>query len=152
MGVAIYLVIGVPASGKSWVCEQLTAQFEYAPHDAYISGTSKTNSYIAAIVRAHKVATKPLLIETPFSVSQIKEPLEAHGYNVVSVFIIEDDKTLEERYKARERKPIPLGHLTRQRTYKDRALTTQAFYGTSDAVLAYLKNAAPQAKDKLPWE
>lgn len=151
MGVAVYLVIGVPASGKSWVCEQLTAQFEYVPHDAHI-GAKTNNDYIAAIVRAHKVATKPLLIETPFSVSQIKEPLEAHGYIVKSVFIIEDDKTLEERYKVRERKPIPLGHLTRQRTYKDRALTTQAFYGTSDAVLAYLKNAAPQAKGKLPWE
>jgi hypothetical protein len=143
----IYMVIGCPGAGKSWVCSQLTQQYEYVPHDTY----KDSNAYIAAIVRQSKTATKPLLIETPFSVSQIKEPLEKHNYRVAPVFIIEDPQVIRDRYRARESKPIPEGHLTRQITYEQRAKDWHAYRGTSAAVLAFLKNAVPQPH-RFPWD
>lgn len=134
----IYLVVGVPASGKSWVCEQLRELYAYVRHDDFIGG-----NYVNEIVGEAKQSDKPVLCETPFSVSQIKDPLEAKGFNVTQVFIIESDTTLKERYLARDGKPIPAGHLTRQTTYEMRAREGHAFYGTSAAVLEYLKTRAP---------
>jgi len=134
----IYMVVGVPASGKSWVCSQLADEFFYVAHDAFMD----TNKYLEAIRIGMQMASKPLLIETPFSVSQILEPLQKRGYRVHPVFIIESDKTLETRYRTRENKPIPTQHLSRQRTYAERAQKLQAFSGTSGDVLRYLQHAA----------
>lgn len=133
MNKQIYLVVGAPGSGKTWVCNQLSQQFEYVPHDLYPKG------YIDVIQEYNKIAVKPLLIETPFSVSKIVEPLTAKGFNVVPVFIVETPQVTAERYEAREGKPIPQGHLTRIETYKQRAQELKAFSGTSNEVLSYLK-------------
>lgn len=135
----IYLVVGVPCAGKSWVCEQLGALYSYVRHDDY----KDTNKYIAAIVGAAAASSKPLLIETPFSMSQLVEPLESHDYKVTPVFIIEDSDTLRQRYKARERKDIPAGHLTRQETYTRRGEELRAFRGPSEAVLHHLQHLRP---------
>lgn len=142
-----YMVVGCPGSGKSWVCGQLREAFHYVPHDDH----RDTNKYLAAIVRASDIADKPLLIETPFSMSQILEPLQTHGFSVHCVFIQEDEGVIEGRYRAREGKQIPAGHIARQRTYAERARTMQAFAGTSGAVLSYLKNEAPNMI-RYPWE
>lgn len=149
MPVPVYMVIGCPGSGKSWVCRQLTEQYYYVPHDDHMGKNS--NRYIAAIVSASKIAAKPLLIETPFSVSQIKEPLEAHDYHVTPVFILEQPEVISQRYLGREGHPIPAGHLSRQQTYRERADKWQSYRGTSAEVLAYLKNAVPAVR-KWPWE
>jgi hypothetical protein len=140
----VYMVIGCPGSGKTWVCAQLIRQYQYVRHDSFIGA-----NYVAEIVRQSKTAAKPLLIETPFSVSQIKDPLELQGFRVTPVFIQELPIVIMKRYLAREGKPIPTGHLARQTTYMARALEWQSFHGTSDAVLAYLKNAVPEV---WPWE
>lgn len=140
----IYLVVGVPCAGKSWVCEQLRDLYTYVRHDDYMD----TNKYLAAIVRASAASSRPLLVETPFSMSQLVEPLEKHGYRVEPVFIIEDDNTLKQRYRNRERKEIPAGHLTRQRTYMERAAKLDAFAGSSADVLSWLR----QKTWKYPWE
>jgi predicted ABC-type ATPase len=129
----VYLVVGVPGSGKSWVCNQLKDQFDYVPHDLYPKG------YIEAIQEYSKIALKPLLIETPFSVSKIVEPLTAKGFEVTPVFIIETVDVTSERYLKREGKPIPQGHLTRIATYIQRAIDLNAVWGTSEEVLTYLK-------------
>lgn len=142
----IYLVIGCPGVGKSWVCNQLRELYEYVRHDDYI----QPNAYLAAIVRQAKIATKPLLIETPFSVSQVKEPLEKHGYQITPIFIIEEPDTIRQRYRARENKPIPEGHITRQGTYLSRAIEWQAFRGSSEQALTYLRKRAPTPK--FPWD
>ncbi len=131
----IYMVVGCPGSGKSWVCAQLREQFEYVRHDNFLN----TNIYISAIQQAHAKATKPLLIETPFSMSQLLEPLQSHGSKVECVFIQEVPGVIEARYRARESKIIPAGHLARQRTYAERAKAMQAFVGTSAQVLEYLR-------------
>lgn len=132
-----YMVVGCPGSGKSWVCDQLKDQFEYVHHDLYIG--MHGDRYVHAIVEASKSAKKPLLIEAPFSISAIAEPLEKKGFKITKVFIQEKPDVIAERYRAREKKEIPRGHLTRQKTYAERAKVTKSFQGTSTQVYEYLK-------------
>lgn len=141
----VYMVVGCPGSGKTWVCEQLRDRFTYVPHDDHIGG-----NYVREIKRQAEHAIKPLLIETSFSMAIVEDPLKMAGFHVECVFIQEAPGVIEERYKAREGKPLPEAHLTRQRTYKARAIERNAFHGTSEAVLAYLGNASPRSK--YPWE
>lgn len=134
----IYLVIAVPGSGKTWVCRQLVELFEYVPHDDYLG--PKNVAYVSAIVTAARAAQKPLLTEAPFSVSEIKEPLERAGFPVIPVFIFEEVPVILDRYWHREGgKAFPKQHLTRMQTYRQRCWQWQAFGGTSEEVLAHLK-------------
>lgn len=131
----IYLIVGTPGSGKSWVCEQLKDKFEYIPHDSH----PKLIEYLNLAKTFASDGDKPVLIETPFSVSMILGPLDKAGYEVTPVFIIEDEQTTSNRYETREGKEIPQGHLTRIQTYRERAHELQAFSGTSEEVLKYLQ-------------
>lgn len=133
----VFLVVGCPGSGKTWVCEQLTEKFHFVPHDDYLDANGR--DYVPALVQAARQATMPVLAEAPFSVSQILDPLDDYGIEVVPVFILEDEAVLKERYHAREGKEIPKGHLTRQRTYESRARELDAFSGTSEEVLQFLE-------------
>lgn len=137
----IFLVIGVPSSGKSWVCEQLSDLFHYVPNDDYIG-----EDYGAALIKAAHVAALPVLAEAPFGISELKERLEAEEIEVVPVFIIEEDDILAERYEAREHREIPKGHLSRQRTYVTRAEEYGAFSGTSEEVLEHLRTLTPGSR------
>jgi hypothetical protein len=136
----IYLVVGVPGSGKSWVCDQLKHQFEYVHHDGFIGHIAHPEVYVDAILEKAAEATRPLLTEAPFSIRAIKDPLEWAGHKVVPVFIIEDPDVVTARYWKREGRHIPKGHLTRMRTYADRARESRAFQGTSSQVLEHLKS------------
>lgn len=138
----IYLIAGVPAAGKSWALEQLTELFEYVHHDLYIGMTGE--AYFDAIKRAAETATRPLLVEAPFSISQTKDPLEEAGFEVVPVFILADPEELERRWDDRGEvsEKTRKGHLSRQRTYQARAEEWGAFQGTSEEVLEYLKAVA----------
>jgi hypothetical protein len=131
----IYLLVGCPCSGKSWVMSQLSTAYECIPHDLYIG-----QDYVGAIASRIDKATKPLLIETPFSMSVIVGPLEALGHKVTPVFIIESKPILEKRYNEREGKSMPKGHLTRTNTYLQRARDGDHFYGDSEQVLNYLRS------------
>lgn len=133
----IWMVVGCPGSGKSWVCEQLEDKFEYVHHDLYIKMAGDT--YVKEIIKRSKDATKPLLIEAPFSMRAIMEPLQEKGFKVIPVFIQEKPEVISDRYLKREKKEIPKGHLTRQNTYLERAKEIGAFVGTSDQVLNHLK-------------
>jgi hypothetical protein len=95
------------------------------------------NVYVAEIVR--QAGTKPLLIESPFWVSEIKGPLEQQGFQVTLIFIQEDLLVIHDRYFRREHKVIPKGHLTLQGTFKKGADACGAFQGTSSECLAHLK-------------
>ncbi len=129
----IYLLVGSPSSGKTWVAKQLKQKFTVLEHDAYIG-----KDYTKALADA-EYGNKAVLAETPFSMSAIMDPLQKQGIIVEPIFIIETANTLKERYKAREGKEIPKGHLTRTNTYLDRARLGGHFYGTSEEVLKYLK-------------
>jgi Fe-S cluster assembly ATPase SufC len=135
----IYLLVGVPGSGKSWVCEKLTDKFEYVHHDGYIY-LKQPGAYVKAILDIAPKATKPLLCEAPFSVSETQEPLQLAGHKVTPVFIVEQPQVVAERYMKREKKPIPKGHLTRMQTYLRRAIEHGHFFGGSQAVLEYLRS------------
>ena len=132
-----YMVVAVPGSGKTWVCEQIMHLFEYVHHDLYVGMAGGT--YVKAIMKASLTAEKPLLIEAPFSISQIKDPLEERGFKIIPVFIIEQPAVIAARYRKREQKSIPTQHLTRMRTFAERAKKWKAFAGTSSEVLAHLK-------------
>lgn len=132
----IYLLVGVPGTGKSWVCDQLQDQYEVVRHDDFING-----GHIAAIMQAADGA-RPVLTETPFSMSRIIEPLTEAGYAVIPVFVIEDEELLERCWDSRGTPfSVRKGHMTRQNTYMDRAKSSGAFCGDSVTVLNYLKIA-----------
>lgn len=131
----VTLLVGVPGSGKSTVCEQLDHIYTYVPHDDYKGNSS---GHKETILRAAINGDKPVLTETPFSISDMKDPLESCGLTVRTVFILEDPKVLAARYKDREGKEIPKGHLTRQETYRKRAEESNSFAGTAKDVLEYL--------------
>lgn len=135
-----FMVVACPGAGKTWVCEQLKELFDYVHHDLFIG--MEGDRYVREIIQRSLKATKPLLIEAPFSISQIKDPLERQGFDVVPVFIQEDANTIRERYFNREKKEIPKGHITRQATYLDRANQWGSFRGTSTQVLEHLKRKA----------
>lgn len=141
MACAASLVVGCPGSGKSWVCEQLTDRYHYVPHDQFVA--TSHGAYLGAIIRHSRTATRRLLIETPFSVSKIMEPLHGMGISVLPVFIQEHPEVIRQRYWAREGRDIPPGHLTRQETYRQRAEALGAFQGTSSQVLAHLRKLVP---------
>lgn len=130
----IILIAGVPGSGKTWVTDQLTNEYEVMKHDDYIN-----HNYVNAIIREARNEGKPILIETPFSISQIIEPIQKVRLKVEVVCIIEDESVLEDRYMKREFTIIPMGHLTRNQTYYDRAQDKGYFYGPSESVLKHLK-------------
>lgn len=134
----IYLLAGVPASGKTWICEQLKDTFDHVSHDDYI-GKHHDTRYVSAIVRMQDLATKPILIETPFSISKILDPLTSFGYDIEVVFVIEEPTMLEQRYIERGGLAYSKGNFTRQETYMARAKEWDCFFGTSNEVFEYLK-------------
>jgi hypothetical protein len=140
----IYLVVGAPGSGKTWVTNQLKEKFHLIHHDGYIY-LKEPGAYVREVLKQAKNynGKVPLLIEAPFSVRQTVEPIEQAGFKVVPVFITEDAKTHSDRYRARENKEIPKGHLTRTETYKARAEEGGHFHGTSAEVLDHLNNLPP---------
>ena len=137
-----YLVVGVPASGKSFVCDQLKDTFHYVHHDGFIY-LKDPQAYLAEVLKASKIATRPLLIEAPFSMG-ILDDLKFRAFKVVPVFIIEKPEVLRERYAERGRHEAHIiqGHLTRQKTFEFRAREQSAFVGNSTQVLEHLKGLA----------
>lgn len=133
----VYLVVGCPGSGKSWICSRLVGLLEFIAHDDFIG--KGNNKYPEAIIRAARTSPRPVLCETPFSVSQLLEPLAKAGCRVVPVFIVEKFAVIAKRYREREGREIPLGHLNRQNTYRTRAMELKAFMGTAEEVLLHLK-------------
>jgi hypothetical protein len=135
----VTMLVGVPGSGKTWITKRLKDKYSVVEHDNHINDKNQPEAYVAAIKEAAEKSTRPLLIEAPFSISQIKEPLEAADFLVRPVFIIEDPLVVSLRYLRRDRRMIPKGHLTRMQTYAQRAKATNSFYGTAEQVLQHLQ-------------
>lgn len=131
----IYLIIGVPGSGKSWTSSKLGDKFEVMAHDEYLD-----TNYPAMLIKAACMLSKPIVGELPFGITETIEYLTESGADIEPVFIVERDAVLVSRYQEREGRTIPKGHLTRQKTYVDRAEAMGAFMGTSKEVLDYLKS------------
>lgn len=135
----VFLLIGVPASGKSWVVKQLGKEFQVIEHDKFIGSSRHNGEYVEAALEAAESSSKPILMEAPFSMSEIMNPLRAEGVKVEPVFIVEDKDVLSKRYASRGRGPLPKGHLTRMGTFKMRADAGNFFMGPSEKVLEYLR-------------
>ena len=128
----IYLVCGVPGSGKTWVCRQLAHKAYYIPHDLHY------RDHAHALLKASRTSIKPIITEVPFAERVLRETLEKHGITVKPIFVIEDVQTIADRYEAREGKKIPKNNITRAKSIIDRAKEWNAFMGKSEEVLKHL--------------
>ncbi len=134
----VYLIVGVPASGKSTILSQCDS-FERLEHDAFIG--HPPGSYVKAIKRLVAYATKSVLVETPFSISQISEPLAKAGIIVKPLVIVESSETLHKRWDERSTAAkVRAGHLSRQCTFEERARSHAWPMGTASQMLAYLQS------------
>ncbi len=130
----IYLICGVPGSGKSWVCEQLLNKFNYLPHDSYMGG-----GYAEALRMVSRTSSVPVLADCPFAERKLRDDLGRMGIQVQPFFIIEEPSVIQKRYQDRESKPIPRQHLTRAMSIQDRADEWEAPSGTSEEILKILR-------------
>lgn len=133
----VYLICGVPGSGKTWVARQLEDKFNYIPNDDFIG-----KDYIQELFRAARNSDKPVLADCPFGERLVRDELERRGTPVVPVFIVENAQLIKKRYEARDKKPIPSAHITRAINLSKRAEEWRAFYGTSQEVLEHLRALA----------
>lgn len=131
----IFILVGSPGVGKTWVSDQLKDKYQVIEHDRF----SDKKQYIKELSRSAQSGDRPILANTPFGLSEIMNSLQDQRISVKPVFIIESNHILRNRYMSRERKEIPTGHLTRQQTYLDRAKELRAFVGTSEQVLKHLE-------------
>lgn len=131
----IYLLCGVPGSGKSWVCEQLQEKFEYIANDDYIG-----KDYIKELFLRARRSEKPVLADCPFAERKVREELENLKLTVVPYFIVESPQVVKKRYEARDLKPVPSNVVTRSMTIKNRADEWRAPHGTSSEVLELLRS------------
>lgn len=132
---SIYLVCGVPGSGKSWVCERLQHKYFYLRHDDYISG-----GYAEILIEAAYTSDKPILADCPFAERRLRDQLEMAGVRVIPVFVVEHPAIIQARYEAREGKPVSKSTMTRAFSISGRADEWNAFQGTSEEVLKHLEN------------
>lgn len=130
----VYILVGVPGSGKTWTAQQLQNKFVCLPHDDF----KNTDLYLSTILGLSKTSTRPILVETPFSVSQFTEFLTDKDVKHECIFIIDSPETIAQQYFKREGKVWPKGNATRLNTYRQRATQMQAFQGTSEQCLKYL--------------
>jgi hypothetical protein len=138
----IYLVCGVPGSGKTWVCERVLDHYHWVPQDQYITkdrAISPIELHKKALIQAARTEVKPIIGEVPFMISIMIGELRGLGHDVRPVFVIEPPWLVKRRYEAREKKTIPQMHLTRVATVRQRANALSLFSGKSEDVLAYLR-------------
>lgn len=140
------LLVGIPGVGKTTITRQLAHAYTVVEHDDFIG---READYAPAVARAAR-ADRPVIANTPFGMSELMLQLEAFGCEVEPVFVIEPDEVVAARYAARDGKPIPKGHLTRQTTYAARAREVGAFAGTADQVLQHLLAAALDTTEPGP--
>lgn len=129
----VFLVVGVPGSGKSWVCEQLTQRFEYVKHDEHINSGALVPMTITAAL-----GDKPVLLDCPFGERLLRGSLEAAGLKVEPFFIVEPTEVVQARYMAQRGKELPKASVTRSVTIQNRAIEWGARHGTADEVLRML--------------
>jgi hypothetical protein len=128
----IYLLVGAPAAGKSWVSKQLLDKFEYISYD----GNRKKNH----LDMLREPSDKCKLYDPTFKISTI---IRRHSdeFNFIIVGIYESEEVLRARIAGREGKWTDT-ILKRNEVVKKRFLKygNGGFVGTSDECLDYLRN------------
>lgn len=133
----LYLICGVPGSGKSWVLSQVADKFICLENDSFIG-----KDYTREIAKKFQSTSKPVVADCPFGERFLRDKLESLGVSVEPIFIVEKPEVVKKRYEEREGKPIPQAHLTRAKSILTRANEWGAFFGTSEEVANYLKACA----------
>jgi hypothetical protein len=158
----VILVIGVAASGKSWVCRQLTDRFDYLAHDrcwehpdftpadlpdAPWGPPGSVSRHLEMLALAAQGGARPVISEVPFGESELMRRLRGVGVDVLPVFVVEEPKVIMTRYYQREKRSPPMEVLTRAGRLQAKAERLGAFFGTSDEILAHLQQLGQQAVD-----
>lgn len=131
----VILLCGVPGSGKTWIMDQLQDKFWCVPNDDYI-GLPRART--AKILEGWK-SPLPLLIDCPFGERVLREEIEALGFHVTPMFVIESPAVIARRYEAREGKLPTQAMLTRAETIKLRCAEWDGQGGTSKEVYEILR-------------
>lgn len=127
----IYLVCGVPASGKTWVCSQLKG-FTYVPHDDYIG-----KDLISALATA-AAGDRPVVSEVPFGERELINALRGKHFVVRPYFIIEPAGVISNRHRPRGGTPSP-STMKRLPGLIKLAEEWKAPYGTSTKIFRLLQ-------------
>lgn len=131
----IRMVCGVSGSGKTWVCSQLINQYHYMEHDRYL----KIADFVDAIVWAAAGTDKPAVIDCPYNETELRKQLEARGLIVRTYFINEPLAVIQQRYLARENKPLPNAAAGRVKNIAKKADKWNAPSGTAEQILEILR-------------
>lgn len=124
----LYIVAGCPASGKSWVCEQLMDKFSYVSYD-----NVNKNYHVYELLKNN---SKPLLYDPTIKVSTFTKRY-GHLFNIRLIVIVEDKTTIDQRMTARGGK---VTNTIERRIKRMNNLSKKCeFSGTSSEVLEYLK-------------
>lgn len=132
-GDMIYLLCGVPGSGKTWVIDQLKG-WSHIDHD------SCNHASIVHNVKAlSELTSRNIIIDCPFNERALRKRLQDHGLDVTPIFIVESPDTIYKRYMKREGREPSQAIMTRATSIMNKVVEWQAFYGTSQEVLDYLR-------------
>jgi hypothetical protein len=129
--VEVYILAGANGSGKTYLADKLTKNFEVIDYDKL--------SFEEVIKACEVPSSKPKLLVTPIKAKTIAKTLRDKDIRVWTCFIIETQEVIEQRLISRG------GTLTegvkrricRYNTLKDRQAQ---FYGTQAKVYKWLKN------------
>ena len=124
----LYLIAGAPASGKSWICNQLKHKYNYISFD----GVNKNYHIYELLINNDK----PLLYDPTFKVSTFIKRY-GHLFKIHKIIIRESQSTIEKRMLKRDGK---ITNTIQKRIKRMETLSKDAeFIGTSHEVLDYLK-------------
>ncbi len=124
----LYILVGSPCSGKTWVMTQLKDKTKVLEHDKYI------NKDYTEVLTEELMVSPVVIAESPFSASLYVDTFTKLGHTVIPIYVISDDQVLATRYKERGKDAYPPRYISQNRTFKDR-ISKGSLGGDSSAVL-----------------
>lgn len=141
----VYMVCGTAGAGKSWVCEQLIEQYHYVSFDRV-----PKKDHVEVIRTASTDNTKLVLYDPNIKISTFIKR-HSHEFDIVPIFIIEDENTIKERLISRGGKWTE--HIgKRMKVMEARNKKYGVFSGTSSEVLDFLRVIANEYTNKMNEE
>jgi hypothetical protein len=136
----VYLLIGAPCSGKTWITNRIGGmvwgKFNFVPHDE-----CPIDWYGKAIDKAARTGSLPVLAEAPFRAHALVKELVGYGLEVHEIYVLVKEDILKQRYKARTHEmPARVILLCNESLWA--TFGEGEFAGDSTQVLEYLKKVA----------
>ena len=133
----VYLLIGAPCSGKTWITDQVSPdEYNFVAHD-----TCPLDFYGKSIDKAARLGSLPVLAEAPFRAHALVRELVGYGIEVHEIYVLVKDTVLEDRYFFRSRSHAhPLILKGNKAIWEE--FGEGEFAGDSTQVLEYLKKEA----------